>query len=322
MARGRNEAENGKRDGAYVTVEYLVSLEARARNLTFMPRARVQQQLAGRMQSSLRGRGLSFEELREYLPGDDIRTIDWRVTARTQRPVVRIYAEEKERPALLVVDQRVNMFFGSRLSMKSVTAAEVAALCAWRVLGSGDRIGGVVFNDGDIEELRPHRSHEAVIALMARIAAQNQALTASSPAAPADTSLNRALRLVADIAHHDHLVVIVSDFDGHDKHTRDTLLRLAAANDVVCILIYDPFLLNLPSTANLVVSGGALQAELTLRNAGTRTAIGAFARDRGRELAAWQRELGLPMLPVSAAEETAPQMRDLLQTSAWRQRRR
>ncbi len=63
----------------------------------------------------MRGRGLSFEELRDYLPGDDIRTIDWRVTARTGKPFVRVYDEEKDRPALIVVDQRMNMFFGSRL---------------------------------------------------------------------------------------------------------------------------------------------------------------------------------------------------------------
>jgi uncharacterized protein (DUF58 family) len=309
-------------DGVHVTTEQLVALEGRARNLTFIQKAKSHQQLAGRMQSALRGRGLIFEELREYLPGDDIRSIDWRVTARTNKPVVRIYGEEKERPAILVVDQRINMFFGSRRAMKSVTAAEAAMLCAWRILGSGDRVGGFIFGDGDIGEVKPYRSRNAVIALADRIASKNQTLNSGFTDMPSPVSLDTALQRVAAIAHHDHLVVVISDFDGHGETTRNLMLALSARNDVICLLIYDPFLLELPKAANIVVSGGGLQAELSLSEAGVRKSIDTFARNRGRELMAWQRELGLPMLPVSTAEETAPQLRRLLEQSTWRQRRR
>jgi uncharacterized protein (DUF58 family) len=270
----------------------------------------------------MRGRGLMFEELRDYLPGDDIRSIDWRVTARTNKPVVRVYSEEKERPALVIVDQRINMFFGSRRAMKSVTAAEAAMLCAWRILGSGDRVGGFVFNDEEIDEIKPHRSRNAVIAFADTIVRQNRSLKADASLAPAPRQLDVVLDTVANVAHHDHLVVVISDFDGHTVTTRDLLLQLSGRNDVICILVYDPFLLELPKSGDIVVSGGTLQAELLLRRADVRAAIDRFARDRGRELRAWQRELGLPMLPVSAAEETAPQLRRLLQQSAWRQRRR
>ncbi len=137
--------------GAYTSVDELVGLEATARDLTFLRKAPVRRLLAGRHESRMRGRGLSFEELREYLPGDDIRTIDWRVTARTGKPVVRVYDEEKDRPALVIVDQRINMFFGSRRAMKSVAAAEVAALCAWRITALGDRVGGFVFGDETVD---------------------------------------------------------------------------------------------------------------------------------------------------------------------------
>lgn len=309
-------------EGVYVSTDQLVALEARARDVSFVQKSRSHQQLAGRMRSSLRGRGLTFEELRDYLPGDDIRSIDWRVTARTNKPVVRVYSEEKERPALVVVDQRINMFFGSRRAMKSVTAAEAAMLCAWRILGSGDRVGGFVFNDGNIDEVRPHRSREAVITFADRLARQNASLSAAFAGVPSPASLDTVLQRVAGIAHHDHLVVVISDFNGHSATTRQALLQLSGRNDVICILVYDPFLLDLPKSADIVVSGGGLQVELPLRQADVRRSIDSFARDRGRELRAWQRELGLPMLPVSAAEETAPQLRRLLEQSAWRQRRR
>ncbi|MBB4351028.1 DUF58 domain-containing protein [Aliirhizobium cellulosilyticum] len=309
-------------EGVHVSTDQLVALEAQARDLSFVQKARNHQQLAGRMNSAMRGRGLTFEELRDYLPGDDIRSIDWRVTARTSRPAVRVYSEEKERPALIVVDQRINMFFGSRRSMKSVTAAETAMLCAWRVLGSGDRVGGVVFGDVDIDEIKPHRSRNAVIALADRISKRNSTLNAHATSISTADQLDEILSTVANIAHHDHLIVVITDFDGHTDRTRDLLLRMSLHNDVICLLVFDPFLLDLPASANLVVSGGALQAVLPLKQQETRTAIDAFARNRGRELRAWQKELGLPMLPISAAEETSPQLRHLLAQSAWQQRRR
>ncbi|NKK36363.1 DUF58 domain-containing protein [Rhizobium leguminosarum bv. viciae] len=309
-------------DGVHVSTDQLVALEARARDLSFVQKARSHQQLAGRMSSAMRGRGLTFEELRNYLPGDDIRSIDWRVTARTSKSVVRVYSEEKERPALIIVDQRINMFFGSRRSMKSVTAAEAAMLCAWRILGSGDRVGGFVFGDGGTSEVKPHRSRNAVIAFANRIAEKNKELRADAASAASSGKLDAVLEIVSNIAHHDHLVVMISDFHGHTERTRDLLLRLSSRNDVICLLVYDPFLLDLPTSGDIVVSGGGPQAELALRTASVRSSIDAFARNRGRELRAWQRKLGLPMLPISAAEETAPQLRRLLELSAWRQRRR
>ncbi|MEJ5018775.1 DUF58 domain-containing protein [Ochrobactrum vermis] len=308
--------------GAYITTQQLVALERQARDLTFVQKKRSHQLLAGRLHSLMRGRGLSFEELREYLPGDDVRSIDWRVTARTGRPVVRVYSEEKERPALLVVDQRINMFFGSRRSMKSVAAAEAAILAAWRILGSGDRIGGIVFNDVEISEIKPHRSRNAVIALADKIADANGRLRADYEQKPNPVALDDALKHAASIAHHDFLVLIVSDFDGHSDATRQALIELAMRNDVVCLLIYDPFMLELPTVGDIVVSSGQLQAELPLGQQHVRKSIDSFARERARELFTWQHELGLPMLPISAAEETAPQLRNLLGQSAWRQRRR
>jgi uncharacterized protein (DUF58 family) len=95
-----------------------------------------------------------------------VRLIDWRATARRGSAHVRVYNEERERPVLVVVDQRFPMFFGSRRAMKSVVAAELAALAAWRTLDAGDRIGGLVFNEEEIVEIRPHRSQGRAMRLL------------------------------------------------------------------------------------------------------------------------------------------------------------
>ena len=131
----------------HVTLDHLRRLEGAARGLSFMPRQPSASVLNGRHASRLRGRGLNFEEMRNYLPGDDIRSIDWKATARTGEPHVRVFTEERDRPALLVVDQRMSMFFGTQLNMKSVTAAEAAAIVGFRILAQGDRVGGIVFDD-------------------------------------------------------------------------------------------------------------------------------------------------------------------------------
>ncbi len=298
--------------GVYASLDDLSVLEMAARDFSFLPRQPVHSILAGRHGSRVRGRGLAFEELRPYLPGDDIRTMDWRATARMGKPYVRVYTEEKDRPALVVVDQRINMFFGTRRAMKSVVAAEAAALCAWRILAVGDRIGGWVLNDERLDEVRPARSRAAVTRLLEVVVEQNNALRADSTAKRNSSQLNAALEAVARVADHDHLVIVISDFDGQDERTRDLLLGLSLHNDVIAMLIYDPFLFELPSAGDLVVSDGELQVELPFGTGPVRKRLAEAVDTRLRALLDWRGAIGVPVLPISSAEPTADQLRKLL----------
>src|SRR5262245_28432351 len=176
--------------GVHVTVADLVALRWRARGFSFLPRQPMNSLLSGRFASKLRGRGLNFEEIRRYQPGDDVRQIDWKVTARMRKAHSRVYTEERERPALLVVARRISRFFGSVKRMKSVTAAEAAALAAWRVLEAKDRVGAVVFDDREVRVVRPHRSRANVLRILGMIAEKNQALHAGSDVEPTPAMLN------------------------------------------------------------------------------------------------------------------------------------
>ncbi len=215
----RLRIETGRPRGAWAGLDELIRIRYRARDFSFRPRQPVTSILAGRYASRLRGRGLDFEELRRYLPGDDIRAMEWRVTARTRQPYVRVNMEEKDRAVLLVVDQRLNMFFGARNRVKSVTAAELAALGAWRALDVGDRVGAVVFNDEKILEVRPQRSEAAVMTLLRRVLQLNHELHAESQVEPAPEKLNHALEAARRLVRHDMLVVIISDFHGVDAQS-------------------------------------------------------------------------------------------------------
>jgi hypothetical protein len=180
--------------GVHASAAHLAGLEGPARQLVFRPRHPAHNLLAGRHGSRVRGRGLDFEELRHYQPGDDVRSIDWPVTARMPQPFVRVYTEEKDRPTTIVVDQRINMFFGTRLAMKSFTAAEAAALCAWRAVTDGDRVAGIVFDDAGIHHHRAERSRGALLRLLGRIAGCNAALRADTSVARAPHTARRGAR--------------------------------------------------------------------------------------------------------------------------------
>src|SRR5262249_32288345 len=203
----RNKAMNAQAvAGVYATLEDLVQLKFSARNFSFLPRQPIHSLLAGRHTSRLRGRGLNFEEMRRYLPGDDVRQIDWKATLRTRKTHVRIYTEERERSVLLVVDQRWTMFFGSVKNMKSVTAAEAAALAAWRVIAQQDRIGALIFNDSRIAEIRPHRSESNVMRILHEVLDQNHALSLDSKIRANGAMFNETLRRCTNLATHDCLV--------------------------------------------------------------------------------------------------------------------
>ena len=214
--------------------------------------------LAGRHASRLRGRGLNFEELRHYFEGDDTRTIDWLATARLGSPHVRVYTEERDRPVLLLVDQRTAMFFGSRRAMKSVAAAEAAALAAWRVTSLGDRVGAVVFGDADIVEIKPQARDAG---RRARASRRSSARTPPSPRAHASQrprrSSTRRLRRAARLATHDWLVCLISDAAGADDgDAASSSPRITAHNDVLAIFVHDPLEAALPDLGVAVFASG------------------------------------------------------------------
>lgn len=300
--------------GVYVDLESLIKLQYKARGFSFLPRQPVHSVLTGRYASRVRGRGLDFEEIRRYVPGDDIRTIDWKVTARTGKPHTRVYTEERDRPQIIVVDQRLSMFFGSRVSMKSVTAAEAGALAAWRSFSVGDRIGAVVFNDTEIAEVAPHRSRERVMRILQALVDKNRVLAVDRGIQPAPEMLNRALERVQRLAGHDYLVTVVTDFSGADDDTKRLLSAIAQHNDVLAALIYDPLQVELPAEGRLVVTEGELQIELDVGRAKERQAISDFFPGRLREFKQALDGIGVPILPLHTAEGVAEQLRHLLGT--------
>lgn len=294
--------------GVYATLADLVRLQHRAAGFSLLPRQPVNSLLAGRRASKLRGRGLNFAEIRKYLPGDDVRQIDWKVTARTRVPHARVFTEERERPVLLVVDQRQGMFFGSVRNLKSVTAAQAAALAAWRTVAAQDRVGLVAFNDATVSVVRPRRSRAAVLEILHAVLKMNHALRADADVRPNPGMLNEAVRRAGRLALHDTLVVLVTDGDGADADTRHLLTDLARHNDVLVGFVFDPLEADLPVVGRQVMSDGKRQLEVDTGDAALRSRYRDEFAQRRAEAKRFLLTRETPVLPLRTDEPAADQI--------------
>ncbi len=294
--------------GVYVSLRELLAFKRQARGQGLTGRQPPSSLLAGRHASRLRGRGLVFEELREYRPGDDVRRIDWHVSARTGKTHTRVYCEERERPVRLVVDQRLGMFFGTEVQMKSVTAAELASLIAWQVLAGGDRVGATVFGDRLVSEIAPHRSRRTVMRILSALVEHNHALGVGRSIEPAPGQLDRVLAQAIAGTTHDQLVVIISDFQGIGPDTRKYVARLARHNDVVALLVWDRSAMSLPQVPHAMLSDTRRQAEFDLGRPQVREALHGLLDRRQRFLERLRAEFEVPCVPIDTGGDVAGQL--------------
>ncbi len=224
-------------DPVRVSVPALVGLNRPAASIR-LGGGRILSRQSGDYQSPFRGRGMEFDESRLYQPGDDIRNIDWRVTARTGKAHTKLFREERERPVFVWLDLRRAMQFATRGRYKSVLAAELAALIAWSALHSGDRVGGVVFSGEEHHELKPRRGKAAVLRLINRIV-HDTAWTQGGPEASDNRPLEHALQRLRRVARPGSLIFLISDFRQLDEQAQVPLTRLCRHNEVVMLFVYD-----------------------------------------------------------------------------------
>jgi uncharacterized protein (DUF58 family) len=243
--------------GVYVTMEELVGLANAHCELDLHAQRRALAAMAGSHRSAFRGRGIDFDEVRVYNPGDDVRSIDWRVTARTGRTHTKVFREERERPVYLLVDQRQSMFFGSRDAMKSVVAARVSALLAWATRDQGDRLGALIFNDLNAHEIRPKEGKRGIQAFFRVLVQFNQWLGADRPAVQATRRpFSQALQALAQVVRPGSLVFIISDFQHFDDICVQQLRLLKRHSDIIALSIHDPLEKALPPSGSYGFSDG------------------------------------------------------------------
>lgn len=213
----------------------LISYKERKQGKMQLARRKVSSTATGNHHSPFRGQGLDFDAVREYVPGDDIRNIDWRVTARTGSPHLKLFKEEKERHTIICVDMNSAMRFGTRNTFKSIQAARCASLLGWRALAHQDRISACFFGDvsGGLHYFASKRTRQALCMMLKTLA--------EPPTEQHCVSLEAALQHICRVAHPGSLIYLISDFmDLSPAFPKESgLSRLNKSCDVVFISIND-----------------------------------------------------------------------------------
>lgn len=232
----------------------LAGLRQRARLLRRRAGRRPPREAGGVKLSRQRGRGMEFDEVRCYQPGDDVRNIDWRVTARRSLAHTKVFREERERPLHLLVDLRRNMFFGSR-RLKSRVACDLAALLAWAACDSGDRVGGLLFGAASSAHLRNRRGHHGVLRLIHALRTIAGELLQPDSSAQRLPSMFDALRRVARPGSD---LVVISDFSdlAEEPVAERQLFELSRHCNLHLVAVRDPLELQLPPPGHYTVIDG------------------------------------------------------------------
>ncbi|QIK38084.1 DUF58 domain-containing protein [Caldichromatium japonicum] len=293
-------------------LSWLIGLRAEARRLELFSRGRVIATRSGAHRSPFRGRGMDYRESRVYSPGDEPRHMDWRLTARRAAPHVKVFAEERERPLWLAVDQGPSMRFGTRRAFKSFAAAEVAALLGWVAVEAGDRVGGLVFDEHRLVERRPAAQGRGLLPLLARL---------SNPLAPGEGGRSpflQALRRLAEAVHHGSLIVLISDFmallelPGHPgEGLPPPLVRLSRGNELLLVLIHDPIESEPPPPGRYPVFWEGQTRVLDLGTRKVREGLKAGFAQRQALLESWARRYGAHWLMLGTDEFVGRALRSL-----------
>lgn len=296
-------------DGTRVTLAELIDIRHRVREVPLFSTPNRRSPLVGLHHSKLRGRGVDFDQVRIYQAGDDVRTIDWRVTARTQEPHTKLFHEERERPIYIVVEQSPRLFFGSGRLFKSVLAAQAASVIGWAALSHNDRVGGLVFG-AEQQEVKPRRSKQSLLQLLDRLTRANRQLQPDSALDPEAFSM--ALRRVREVLRPGSLSVVLCDERTLTDAAEQQLGLLARHVDLLLLPIHDPLDHALPAAGLLRFSQGNAGLELDTHDAGLRQRYRELGKARAMR---WRRladRLRVPLMPLDTQCDLVDQLREHL----------
>lgn len=275
--------------GLAVTVAELVALANQAQRVQYPPRGYAAR--SGQHLSRLRGRGMDFSEARNYQAGDEVRHMEWRMTARTGRPHVKVYQEARERPVFLLVDFCPSMFFGTKVAFKSVIAARLAAILAWTAAAQGDRVGGIVYSASTHQATVPRTRRAGVLPLLGSLSHYSQTMRSTQ-----DLGTQTLADLVTRMHHllkPGSIVVMISDFYQWQTQDARALQSLSKHHELLAYQICDPLELGPPPPQLYGMSDGSQDLLVDTRLDKVRTAYQEYCDQRLQQVAQ-----SMPQIPM------------------------
>lgn len=281
-------------DGISVDLNELIALRRYAKKKNVQLERKTL--LNGHYESKLRGRGMDFAEVRHYQAGDEIRHMEWRVTARTGRPHVKLYQEERERPVMLLTDFNSSMYFGTRRALKSVIAARLSAIIAWTAIAQGDKVGGLIYSADEHHEFMPRGRKQGVLPLLAALSAYTEMkILDDSKARPLSDALLRLRRVTKPGSS----LVIISDFYHLDSDSEQYLSRLHSHNNILVYFICDRLECTPPPAARYAVTNGFSEILLDTSVREITRAYQRYCEERIAHIQGLFKRLQIPCLQVT-----------------------
>ncbi|AOE49318.1 DUF58 domain-containing protein [Kangiella sediminilitoris] len=264
-------AKQARQHSIELTLEQLIACQYWAKESIPLPHKKTRAHLVGGHLSPFKGRGMEFSEVRQYQPGDDIRTIDWRVTARTGKVHTKIFQEERERPVYIVTDLQDTMFFGSKNRFKSTLACLQAARAFWAAFNSGNRVAGLFSTAEKHIELKPsNRRQNGLRLLQHLLELHNQRLhdvySGSDSYRINQNALSDTLLRLRHLVKGGSLIYIFSDFMNLNEECRQHLTYLAQHNDIYGVMVYDPLESSIPVPGQYTLTDGLQHVHIDASN--------------------------------------------------------
>jgi len=291
--------------GITIDADELIALRARLDGLTRRRIRRLASARSGAREIRLRGRGMEYEESRAYVSGDDFRTMDWRVMARTGEAHTKLFAEEKERSCLIAVDLSPSMFFGTRFAFKSWAAAQLAAHIGWLASFAGERIGGLVVSAAHHAEIRPGKTRSGLLGVFHHLALADQR---RGPSALGPGRLNFLLRELRRVARPGSEIVIISDFLGSDRDSAQALAALTRHNQLYHYWIHDDSEVNDWPRGGYPIRNAQGYTVLELDDSGQRASLAQRQQQHRQRVESMSAAFGIPLLPISCNRDITRQL--------------
>lgn len=262
-----SQLEDLHTDGVNLSIDELIPYQHKASLVNLTPKGQLHSQMSGNYLARSKGRGMEFDEVRHYQTGDDIRAIDWRVTARTGITHTKLFREEVERPVLIATDLSHTQFFGSQLLFKSVQASHLAALLTWHAKQRDDRIGGIVFNEEMHTEIKPRSRKEGVLHYLHALCQLHKNPVTDITKAQAKKAFEQNCARIRQIAKPGALVYLITDAHHLTGHCIKHLSQVSRHCELVVCLISDPLEHQLPTLSakvTVAVTDGEKQQSIQL----------------------------------------------------------
>ena len=290
--------EKNSKDDEKGLVATLDDLMKQRRNVRYL---RVKSKLnssiqSGDVKSAFKGRGIEMDEIREYAFGDDVRDIDWRVTARKASPYTKVYNEERDREIYVLLDLSSSMFFGTRRELKSVTASKVAALLGWLAQENKDRFGTVIFDGKNVWHFKPQQNMAHLLAIFNKISevSRSRGQVEAEPKAMKKT-LQRLIKGLKSRA----TVFVISDFAIFDDEAKEAVAVLAKKATVFCLCIYDILEKKAPLPGEYMVADKGESLIFDSRNKSFCDEYTKFFEDKRLKMQDYCKKFGCKWLEIS-----------------------